>query len=35
MKKSPEYRQHAEECRTLANQMKGKQREQLLEMPEV
>ena len=32
MKKASEYRQHAEECRTLASQMKGEQREQLLEM---
>jgi hypothetical protein len=33
MKTAFEYRQHAEECRTLANQMPaGEQREQLLEM---
>ena len=32
MKKASEYRQHAEECRALANQMQGQQREQLLEM---
>ena len=32
MKKASEYRLHAEECRTLASQMKGEQREQLLEM---
>lgn len=33
MKKASEYRQHAEECRTLARQMKeGLQREQLLRM---
>jgi hypothetical protein len=33
MKKASEYRQHAEECRAMANQMKpGPQRDQLLEM---
>ena len=32
MKKASEYRQHAEECRTLARQMQGEQRDQLLEM---
>ncbi len=33
MKKASEYRQHAEECRALANQMAaGPQRDQLLEM---
>ncbi len=33
MKTASEYRQHAAECRTLANQMPaGEQREQLLEM---
>ena len=32
MKKASEYRQHAEECRALARQMQGEQREQLLEM---
>jgi hypothetical protein len=33
MKKASEYRQHAEECRTLAHQMKaGEQRDQLLEI---
>jgi hypothetical protein len=33
MKKASEYRQHAEECRALAQQMKeGVQREQLLKM---
>ena len=32
MKKASEYRQHAAECRALANQMQGQQREQLLEM---
>jgi hypothetical protein len=32
MKKASEYRQHAEECRALANGMTGEQREQLLEM---
>ena len=32
MKKASEYRQHAEECRTLAKQMQGEQRDQLLEM---
>jgi hypothetical protein len=35
MKKASEYRQHAEECRALALQMKeGVQREQLLRMAE-
>jgi len=32
MKKASEYRQHAEECRALANGMAGEQREQLLAM---
>ncbi len=33
MKKATDYRQHATECRTLAQQMKpGEQREQLLEI---
>jgi len=33
VKKASEYRQHAEECRTLARQVpEGPQREQLLEM---
>ena len=33
MKKASEYRQHAEECRTLAKQVtEGPQRDQLLEM---
>ena len=33
MKKASEYRQHAEECRTLAMAMDhGEQRDQLLEM---
>ena len=33
MKKASEYRQHAEECRAIANRMaKGVQRDQLLEM---
>ena len=32
MKKASEYRQHAEECRALAKQMQGEQRDQLLEM---
>ena len=32
MKKASEYRLHAEECRSLAKQMQGEQREQLLEM---
>jgi hypothetical protein len=32
MKKASEYREHAEECRTLAAQMQGDQRKQLLEM---
>ena len=33
MKKASEYRQHAEECRMLANQMEqGDHRDQLLEM---
>ncbi len=32
MKKASEYRQHAEECRALARQMQGEQRDQLLEM---
>jgi hypothetical protein len=33
MKKASEYRQHADECRAMATQMKpGPQRDQLLEM---
>ncbi len=32
MKKASEYRQHAEECRTLAASVHGEQRDQLLEM---
>ncbi len=32
MKKASEYRQHAEECRALARQVHGEQRDQLLEM---
>ena len=32
MKKASEYRQHAEECRALANGMAGEHRDQLLEM---
>lgn len=33
MKKASEYRQHAQECRAMANQMKpGPQQDQLLEM---
>jgi hypothetical protein len=32
MKKASEYRQHAEECRVLANTMTGFQRDQLLGM---
>ena len=33
MKKASEYRQHAEECRMLANRMEqGEHRDQLLEM---
>jgi hypothetical protein len=32
MKKASEYREHAVECRTLAAQMQGEQRKQLLEM---
>ncbi|HEX8568720.1 MAG TPA: hypothetical protein VF699_02190 [Caulobacteraceae bacterium] len=33
MKKASEYRQHAQECRALANAMdQGEQRDQLLEM---
>ena len=32
MKKASEYREHAVECRTLAAQMQGDQRKQLLEM---
>ena len=33
MKKASEYRQHAEECRVLANRMEqGEHRDQLLEM---
>jgi hypothetical protein len=32
VKKASEYREHAEECRALAKQMPGEQRDQLLEM---
>ncbi len=32
MKKASEYRQHAEECRVLAQAMQGEQRNQLIEM---
>jgi len=32
MKKASEYRQHAQECRTLAGRVEGQHREQLLEM---
>ena len=32
MKKASEYREHAKECRTLAAQMQGEQKKQLLEM---
>jgi hypothetical protein len=32
VKKASEYREHAEERRTLAAQMKGEQREHLLDM---
>ena len=32
MKKASEYRQHAAECREMANRARGPQREQLLEM---
>ena len=32
MKKALEYRQHAEECRALAQAMQGEQRDQLIEM---
>ncbi len=32
MKKASEYRQHAEECRALAQGMQGEQRDQLIEM---
>ena len=32
MKKASEYRQHASECRQLAQAMQGAQRDQLLEM---
>ena len=34
MKKSFEYRQHAAECRELAQSMQGEQRDQLLTMAE-
>jgi hypothetical protein len=34
VKKASEYRQHAEECRTLARMAAGEQREQLLRMAE-
>ncbi len=32
MKKASEYLEHARECRELAKQMQGEQRDQLLEM---
>ena len=32
MKKASEYRQHAEECRLLAQGVQGEQRDQLIEM---
>jgi hypothetical protein len=32
MKKASEYRQHADECRTLARGTTGEQRDKLLEM---
>lgn len=32
MKKASEYRQHAQECRTLAGRVEGQHRDQLLEM---
>jgi len=32
MKKASEYREHAEECRTLSKQMQGEQREQTLDL---
>ena len=32
MKKASDYRAHAEECRALARNMQGEQRDQLLEM---
>ncbi len=32
MKKASEYRQHAEQCRPLAQGMQGEQRDQLIEM---
>ncbi len=32
MKKASEYRQHAEECRVLAQGMQGEKRNQLIEM---
>ncbi len=32
MKKASEYRQHAEQCRLLAQGMQGEQRDQLIEM---
>ena len=32
MKKASDYRVHAEECRALARNMQGDQRDQLLEM---
>ena len=32
MKKASEYRQHAEECRALAQGVQGEQRDQLIEM---
>ena len=34
MKKASEYRQHAEECRTLAKGTTGEQRDRLLAMAE-
>ena len=32
MKKASEYREYAEECRTLAKQLEGEHRDQLLDM---
>ena len=32
MKNASEYRLHAEECRILANRMRGEQRDQLLDI---
>ena len=34
MKKASEYREHAEECRTLGKQMQGEHRDQLLDIAE-